>query len=173
MKRTRRYISKQEKQEITKLYTAGESSQVIANNFGIKLQTVTRFLIRQGISRPHNGREVEDLVENYLNNKKIKYTRLVSDAPYDFDVNGLRVDVKSSNLNLKRKWYYYEFSLKDRRSTSKIISDTSDFVWLYFINLKKLFSLRSDLISPRKSLSFPSDITKSKYYDSLNFITYI
>ena len=81
------------------LHKSGMSTSELAEIFGIKKNSVISLLTHWGALKPTLGIETEKRVVKFLKDKGHRVKRMRGDWRYDAEVDGKKVDIKSSGLH--------------------------------------------------------------------------
>ena len=95
--------------EIISKYKDGISCSEIAIEYGLKKNSVVSLLRRYSVCKKAMGRDIEELVFDYLKHKDVEVQHMRGDEKYDLLVDdSIKIDVKSASLS---KDNFYHFSL--------------------------------------------------------------
>jgi hypothetical protein len=108
MRRRKNSLTDKTKGIISK-YKNGMSCSEIAIEYGLKKNSVVSLLRKHGVCKKAMGRDIEELVFDYLKHKDVEVQHMRGDEKYDLLVDdSVKIDVKSSSLS---KDNFYRFSL--------------------------------------------------------------
>lgn len=134
-----KYIAPKTKLEIELHSEGGISVKAIAKLLGEKVNTVLVNLRNHGVLRRSAGRDIEELVAQWLEKQGKIVVRQRGDAPFDLLVDGKRIDVKSSHAHINDKsrpnYLMYQFVIFHRqRKFAKDYQKELDLFYLVFLN---------------------------------------
>lgn len=151
-----------EKAAIIALHTKqGLSTNEIAKLLGKKKNSILVFLRNMGLLRKNTGYDTESRVEAYFKRHKIDYIRQRGDAPYDFLVDGVKIDVKGAHRSTDNLYYFELQHVGSKRKTAMDI----DLLFLVFLDepSEPIFALPFHTVSGVRRLIRIRDPFTSKY----------